>query len=466
MDTSFFPPIPIYIIHYNTNVTIRIFLFCFLVLIFPKTNILFQVIFLNKKVKAFLLNSFIVTASSIIFRVLGIFFNSYITQKIGKEMLGIFNLVMSVYLFGITLGTFGINFAVMRLVSEELAIGNKEGIQKLTKRCILSSFLCGTVASCLFWLFSDFIIENCLHNKVTKNVIVAICFALPLTSMSSAISGYFVAIRRVYKSTIAQFFEQIIKLLITAFFLNLFLPNGLEYACFSLILGDFISEIVSFISNYLLYKQDSKVYKTTYTIKRNPSYYHKKIFKIATPIAITSFIRSGLSTLKQILIPLSFEKGKLDCTKALSIYGEINGMAMPIIVFPNVIFSSISSLFVPEFAAYNAQNRQKAIKKVTSVILKISTSICILISIFLFLFANNLGQWIYKDATISNYIKLLAPLAIFILLDCVVDNILKGLDAQNDVMVINIFDTLMDVILIYTIVPKLGIPRLYFIHLL
>lgn len=421
-------------------------------------------IFLNKKLKAFLINSLIVTISSIIFRVLAIFFNRYITEKIGKEMLGVFQLVMSVYLFGITLGTFGINFAVTRLVAEELAIGNPEGVRKIAKRCIGLSFICGFIASSLFLIFSDFIIENCLHNKVSQNVIYTMCLALPLISMSSAISGYFVAIRRVYKSTIAQFFEQIIKIGITAFFLNLFLPNGLEYACFSLILGDLISELFSFVCNYALYCHDVKIYQTAYCIHQTPLYYPKKIFKISLPVAITTFIRSGLSTLKQILIPLSFEKGKMDCSKALSIYGEINGMAMPIVVFPNVIFSSISNLFVPEFASYNAQNRDQTIQKITSTIFSISAFFCVITSLFLFFFAKHLGIWIYKDLTISNYIRILAPLSFFILLDCVIDNILKGLDAQNTVMVINILDTLADVILIYTLVPKFRNFRIYPFH--
>lgn len=414
-------------------------------------------IYLNKKLKTFLLNSFILTVSSIIFRALGVFFTSYITQKIGKEMLGAFNLIMSVYLFGITLGNFGINLAVTRLVSEELAIGNKEGVNKIAKRCILISFLCGIIASTLFFLFSDFITQTFLHGKASKNVIYVICIALPFISMSSAISGYFVAIRRVYKSTIAQFFEQIIKIIITAFFLNIFLPNGLEYTCFSLILGDLISEIFSFICNYALYLYDSKIYKTSYTIHYSAKYYNKKIFKIALPVAITSFIRSGLSTIKQIIIPFSFEKGKIACSNALSIYGEINGMALPIVVFPNVIFSSISSLFVPEFAAYHTQKRYKTIKKVTKTILIISISISAIISLILFLLANNLGNLIYQDITISYYIKILSPLAIFILLDCVIDNILKGLDAQNDVMIINIIDLIFNIVLIYTLVPKYGI---------
>ena len=364
---------------------------------------------------------------------------------------------MSVYVFGITLGSFGIHLAITRLVSEELAIGNKESARRIAKRCIAISFVCGMMASILFFLWRDFIVQSCLHGKVSKNVIYLICIAIPFIAVSSAISGYFVAVRRVYKSTIAQFFEQIIKIAVTAFFLNLFLPNGLEYACFSLILGDLLSEIFSFLCNYTLYIRDVKIYKTSYTTHYRPNYYNQKIFRISLPVAITSFIRSGLSTLKQMIIPHSFEKGQMNCSQALSIYGEINGMAMPIVLFPNVIFSSISSLFVPEFASYNAQKKQKTIQKITHIILIISLAISAVISIILFFFADHLGMWIYKEHSIAYYIKILSPIAIFILLDCVIDNILKGLDAQNDVMMINILDLFINILLIYTLVPKFGI---------
>ena len=265
------------------------------------------------------------------------------------------------------------------------------------------------------------------------------------------------AVRRVYKSIIAQFFEQLIKILITALLLNLFLPFGINYSCFSLILGDVISEFFSFICNYLLYKNDVKKYKTSYNVFFSSHIYNQKILKIATPIAITSFIRSGLSTVKQLIIPLSFEKGKIDCSKALSIYGEINGMAMPIILFPNLLFSSISSLFIPEFATYYTKKQNTLIKKITKKILVISTLFSFIIAIFLFCFATSLSNLIYNNGNISIYIKILSPISILILLDCVIDNILKGLNAQNDVMFINIFDLIINIIIISIIIPKFGI---------
>ena len=412
---------------------------------------------MNKKRKLFLINSIILIINSIFYRILSIYFNGYITQKIGKELLGEFNLIMSVYIFGITLGTFGINFSIIRLGSEDIAIGNTENLKKITQKGLLISFITGLITSCIFIIFSNYIIYYCLHNVVEKKVIYLICIAIPFISMSSSITGYFVAVRRSYKSTIIQFFEQIIKILITILILNLFISKNPDLACFSLILGDLLSEIFSFFCNYLLLKMDLSHYKTNYEIYYNNTYYTKKILNISFPIAITSLIRSGLSTLKQILIPISLEKINLNYKNSLSLYGEINGMAMPIIMFPNIIFSSVSNLFVPEFASFNTQKRHKSIKKIAILLIVISIILSIIISLFLFIFSKKLSTWIYNDKNVAKYIKILAPLCIFVLLDSVIDNILKGLDAQNSVMIINIFDTFIDVILIYTIVPKYGI---------
>lgn len=418
---------------------------------------------MSAKLKKFIINSISVASGSVIFRVLSIYFNSYISKKIGTEMLGLFHLVVSVYVFGITLGNFGINFAVTRLVSEELAVGNYNGIKKISKFSIILSFITGLFASFIILISSDFIISRCLHEKISKKVIYLICTSLPFISMSSAISGYFVAVRRVYKSTIAQFFEQIIKIFITAFILNLFLPNGVNYACFSLILGDIISEIFSFFCNFLLYKNDIKEFKIIYETLFSAKFYTQKILKISTPIAITSLIRSGLSTIKQLIIPLSFEKGKINCNKALSIYGEINGMAMPLVIFPNLLFSSISGLLIPEFATYNTNKQTGIIKKITKKILVISSISSFIISIFLFIFADNLNKLIYNtNSNITFYIKILSPISILILLDSVVDNMLKGLNAQNDVMIINIVDLAINIVIISTIIPCFGISGYIF----
>ena len=409
-----------------------------------------------KKFKFFIFNTSILIITSLIFRGIDIYFTAYISQKIGSEYIGIYQLVMSVYLFGITLATSGINLAVTRIISEELAINNNGSLKKVMKRCLYITLITSIFTSLIFWVNSDFIISKCLHNKVDKSVIHLVCLALPLISMSSALSGYFAGVRRIYKNAIGQFIEHVAKVLVCAYLINIFLPKGITYSCFALILGDLISEIISFIYTYTVYLFDKQKYSNSVELVKHDNYSHR-ILRISIPVAITSYIRSGLTTFKQIIIPSSLEKSGIDCSQSLSKYGIINGMALPVIMFPDILVKSFASLLIPEFARYNAKKDYKRIKQMAGLLLFLIGGCALLLTIILFIFSDILGIWLYKDSSIGFYIRILAPLATFIYVDTVVDSILRGLDAQIGVMIINILDLLISTSFIYFAVPKLGV---------
>lgn len=130
---------------------------------------------------------------------------------------------------------------------------------------------------------------------------------------------------------------------------------------------------------------------------------------------------------------------------------------MPIILFPSTFISSFSSLLVPEFSYYNARNESHNMSYVTSRVFKFTLifSICI-VGIFC-TFSDSLSVLIYSNLSISKYIKILCPLIIFIYIDNVVDAILKGIDKQVGVMIVNIFDLLISISFIYFLLPIYGI---------
>lgn len=415
-----------------------------------------------KRFKLFIINTSILIITSLIFRGIDIYFTSYVSQKIGPHLLGVYQLIMSVYLFGITLATSGINLAVTRVVSEELALGNKSSVKIVMRKCLYITLTTSIFTSLVFWANSNFIVSKCLDNKVSKSVVYLFCLALPPISMSSAIAGYFAGVRRIYKNAVGQFIEHVFKVIITMLLISLFLPKGLNYACFALILGDLISEIISFIYIFIVFLLDKRRYNeflepAYYNNHNFPNSYTYKIVRISIPIAITSYIRSGLSTLKQLIIPSSLEKSGINSSLALSNYGIINGMALPIIMFPDILVKTFSSLLIPEFSRYHAKKDLKRAKQITTILLVCIFLFSILLCTFLFVFSDFLGKIIYKSIDASYYIKLLAPLAIFIYVDTVVDSILRGLDSQVNVMLINILDLVISTSFIFFCVPKLGL---------
>ena len=199
------------------------------------------------------------------------------------------------------------------------------------------------------------------------------------------------------------------------------------------------------------------IYKNYSKNSRYSDYsYTQRLLRISLPVAFTSYIKSGLSTLKQVIIPISLEKSGLGCSLALSNYGIVSGMAMPVIMFPSVFINCFASLLVPEFSRYYVKKDSKRIKQMSTFILVSSLVFSVFISALIFVFSKPICQALYRQADISQYVKILSFLIPCIYLDLVIDNILKGLDAQVSVVFINIADCLITISFIYWVVPTFG----------
>jgi len=406
-----------------------------------------------RKAKIFIVNGIILTSSSLLIRGAGLIFNIYVANKVGQEAIGIFSLVMSVYTFAITFATSGISLACTCIVSEEFAKNNFEKGLKAVKTCIFFALILGITASILLFLFAHIISGNWLKGNVSNLPIYSISLGLPLISISAVIGGYLTSIGKSYKSAFAQCVELTVKIIATYFLLSFSINKGIDAICTSLIIGDVISEFFSFLLNLIFYFVEKRKFKPSRG-------YHKdlniKIFKIAFPVAITSYIRSGLSSLKHFLIPIRLQASGLNYSLAISKYGLINGMVMPVLMFASFFVTSFSGLLVPEYARLLAGKNFNRMKTVCSKIFTITFSFSFLIAgIFLF-FSNELSLLIYKNLEIAIYLKIFSLLIIFMYIDNVIDGILKGVGSQFGVLVINICDLLITIFIIYFVVPFLG----------
>ena len=242
---------------------------------------------------------------------------------------------------------------------------------------------------------------------------------------------------------------------LTCLFIFIFPSNNLNTVCSYLVLASTLSSVFEFILTYILYARDRKnILEISYKFKDN---YVRKILRIAFPVAITSYVRSGLSTIKQLLIPFSLKRHDASSEKALSQYGLINGMTMPILMFPCIIITSASGLLIPEFARYNIKKDYKRMNEVIVFILKLASFFSIgIIGVFL-TFTEEICYLVYSDLEITKFLVILSPLVILIYLDKIIDAMLRGLDKQVGVMFCNIFDLFLTIVLIYTLVPVYGI---------
>lgn len=408
-----------------------------------------------KRTKAMFYNLLLMTAVSLIMRFVSVAFNVYVTGRIGAGGIGLYSLIMSVGGFAITFATSGINLASTRMTAEALGQGTESDIRPVMRRCIAYSLCFGCSATVLLYLLSAPISIYLLCDERCVMPLRLLSIALPFISLSSALSGYFTAVRRVYKSSVVQLGEQFITISVTVRLLALLLPKGVAYACTALIGGTVISEACAFMISFVLYKQDLKKHvKKGEAVEKNLT---RKLLSISIPIALSAYVRSALVSVEHMLIPAGLRKSGASGDKALASYGTLHGMVMPIILFPMAIMSSFAGLLVPEIAESLAAGEEERVDGIVARVFQIALCFAIGVSGIMVCFSGELGRMIYNSAEAGLFIRVMAPLIPVMYLDHVVDGMLKGMGEQLYSMRVNIFDASMSVVLVYFLVPVWGV---------
>ncbi len=132
-------------------------------------------------------------------------------------------------------------------------------------------------------------------------------------------------------------------------------------------------------------------------------------------------------------------------------------MTMSVLLFPNVLFTSFSRLLIPEFTSLMTKNYKKRILEICKKAFFTISIFSILMFIIFFSFSNEISLILFKNLECSKYIKVLSPLILFIYLDNIIDNVLKSLNKQFEVMFCNILDLLLTISILYFLVPSFGL---------
>ena len=403
-----------------------------------------------ERVKRYIINALILSGCTLLMRTVAVAFNAFCVSKVGGEGMGLFSLVMSVYTFAVTLATSGVNLAATRLVA--LYFGKNEGasVKSAMRKCLLYSFFFGTLASIGLFFFADFVANHFLAEPRAAISVRALSISLLPLSLCSAFSGYFAAVRRVYKNAISQVLEQTVKILSCTFLLSLLLPRGIEYACLALVLGGSISEIFSSFLQVFSYLADKRTLRGG-----GKPVKMRSVLDISLPVAFSAYVRSGLVTVEHILIPIGL--GAYGDPNALATYGIISAVALPIVLYPSAFVGAFAGQVIPEITEFYAAGNKKELSYVTSRAFFVTLFFSILCAGMFSAFAGDLCDAIYRSREAAEYLRALAPLMPVMFLDTVTDSILKGLGKQFYTMCVNIADAAISVVLVWLLVPRMGV---------
>lgn len=364
--------------------------------------------------------------------------------------MGLFALIMSVYNFGVTVSSSGINLASTKVISEEIAKGKNKG--EATKKSVYYALFFGILAFLSIYFGANFFAKTIIGDDRIEIPLKILSISLPCVAVSFALTGYFTATGRVYKASLVQVTEQLIKILGAVVFLDLLNGKNAENACISLVLSGTVAEILSCVLMGIVYLFDIRKEKSP----KSPDL-TKRVMRYGLPVAVSAYLRSALSTAEHTLIPKALTKFCGAKDTALSAYGVVHGMVMPMIFLPSGIVASVSTLLVPEITKLNKLKKYKQIDRVIEKALSLTLAFSVGAAGILYFYADEIGMLFYKNREAAHFLKMVAPLAAIMYADGVVDAVLKGLNQEIHAMRYDIVLSVVSLFLITTLIPAEGV---------
>ena len=197
--------------------------------------------------KSIIKGAVILTSANLITRIMGFFYRIYMSDTIGSEGIGLYQLVMPIYLLSWSITSSGFSTTVSRLTAAENA---KKKYGNITRIVVVSVFLCMAVSiitSLAMFFGADFIAEQIIKDYRTALSLKILAFAIPFMAIGSCVRGYFLGIQRQSVPALSQVIEQTVRIVVIVVLAPMFAEKGLEYACAAAITGVLLGEAVSCI---------------------------------------------------------------------------------------------------------------------------------------------------------------------------------------------------------------------------
>lgn len=405
----------------------------------------------------FFKNAMILTVTALILRAIGIVFRIYMSNKIGPEGMGLYQLIFSIYVLAATFASSGISTAVTRLIAEEMGRGSKKSVLKILYRATALTLIIAVISSLAVFFGADLIARYGLRDVRAVPALQILAFSLPFMGVSSCLRGYFIARRNASSPSASQIFEQLVRIAVFMVLIDRFASRGLVFTCAVVLLADTVAEAVSCGYLWLAYRRDLRRLESGENRPRRPAYpVVRRIISIALPITAGRYLNTALHTAENLLVPGSLTKFNASRETSLSQFGMLKGMAMPILFFPASFLTAISTLLIPEISEAAAEGRKSKVDAAVKHSIHVTLTLSILISGLFMLLGPALGSLIYQSEEVGFMIRALAPIVPFMYLESVCDGILKGLNQQVSSFKYSVIDSVLRIALIVLLVPRQG----------
>lgn len=381
--------------------------------------------------------------------------------------MGIYQLLNPVLALSFSLTAAGYQTAISKFVAERSAKEHHASFLPMLIGLSISlplSLLCTGVVFCC----SDFIAVHMLLEPRTASMLRILSFSIPFSAVHSCINGYFYGTKKTGIPAASQLMEQITRVGcvygVSVFAISQGKTPSLSVAVLGLVVGELVSMIISIAAIYGCYIKEhsqhpgiSALYSAQSAGRSRMLPVYGSLLSMALPLTANRIVLNLLQSVESVSIPAQLRSYGYDTATALSVYGVLTGMAMPLIFFPNALTNSVAVLLLPVISESYALGDMRAVRQATLRTVKYCCILGFLCMGCFGLFGKWAGTTLFNSPLAGHFITTLSFICPFIYLDTTLSSILQGLGMAGRIFLMNVVCLLLRLAFVFLAVPRFGI---------
>ena len=376
-------------------------------------------------------------------------FQVWLSGRIGAAGIGLLQLVLSVNMLALTLGAAGGRTAAMYLTAEALGRGRKADADRLLSGCFVYSILCSGVVCAGAFVMGPWLARGWIGSMDALPALRTWAAFLPVICLTGVMTGYFTAANRIGTLAAVEVAEQIFSIGVTVVTLRFVETGDRAGSCRAVVLGACLGAVLTLACLMVLYRRQAGEGESRVPVLR-------PLLRCALPLAVADDLKAGISATENLMVPrrLGLFAGAGD---PLAAFGRVSGMVFPVMMLPAAILSSLAEVLIPELARCNAVGSRNRVRYLVRRNLRVGLIYGCICGGLLYLLAEPLCARLYPGEEVAGLLRRFALLVPMLYCDLLADAMTKGLGQQAAVARYSVISNVLDVAVMYFLLPRFGI---------
>lgn len=397
------------------------------------------------------------TVLSTISQILAFGYRVILSRLVGAEVMGLYQLVMPVYSVLMSLTAIGLTAAVSNLTSQYLAWNNSRGVAQVINTCLKVFFLLMLPLAVLVFLYSDPISVYLLGDARTQLGMILLVPCVALTGVENLHKHYYYGSGLVRTPAVVELMEQFVRTAAVLGLLIAFLPQYPERVVGLIVAGMVICEVFSSITLCVLVRSRWHRRGLQGAGEKGPVR-RRRVASIAVPVAATSLLGNLMGAANATLIPRKLVEGGMTRSAAMSEFGVVCGMTLPMLGLPIVFLGAMRLIMVPKLAQSTALGRWDEVRRRINRAMSAVSVLTLPSMAMMVVLGPDLGRLLFKQDGVGEF---LFPLAIAMTISCyeaILSSALNGVGKQGESALISILCSALQLAIVLTTValPNVG----------